>query len=147
MIQLTDEIRQHVNGALVAATPMIMAAVDPEGRPRMSFRGSIQVFSDTQLGFWARNAEGETLEAIQKNPNVAMMYRSPATRATLQFIGRARIAQGAERDQVYESAPEFEQKADPERKGVGVIVDLDRVDGILGLDDQGQRRPVRLRRD
>ena len=62
-------------------------------------------------------------------------------------MGRARIAEGAERDRVYESAPEFEQRADPERKGVGVIVDLDRVEGMLGLDDQGQRRGVRMRRD
>ncbi len=146
-IQLTDEIRQHVNGALANATPMILAVVTPDGRPRLSFRGSTQAFSDHQLGFWARNAEGETMAALQSNPNVAFMYRGPATRTTLQFTGRARIAEGAERDRVYESAPEFEQRADPERKGVGVIVDLDRVEGMLGLDEQGQRRGVRLVRD
>ena len=143
-IQLTDEIRRHVNGALAAGAPMILAVVAEGGRPRLSFRGSTQVFSDDQLGFWARNAEGETLAAIRANPNVAFMYRAPPARTTLQFTGRARIAQGPERDLVYESAPEFEQRADPERKGVGVIVDLDRVEGMLGLDQQGQRRAVRM---
>lgn len=146
-IQLTDEIRQHVNGALVNGTPMIIAVVTPDGRPRLSFRGSTQVFSEDALGFWARNAEGETMGALQSNPNVAFMYRAPATRTTLQFTGRARIAQGAERDRVYEAAPEFEQRADPERKGIGVIVELDRVEGLLGLDEAGQRRPVRMLRD
>ena len=145
---LTDEIRERINGALMAHNPMLLAVVDAEGRPRLSYRGSIQVFSADQLGFWARNAEGGTMEALQANPNVAMMYRDPTARAMLQFAGRARVATDpAERARVFESAPEFEQKADPERKGVGVIVDLDHVEGLLGLDDQGQRRMVRLSRD
>ena len=146
-IELTDEIKGHVNGALVNGAPMLLAAVDAEGRPRLSFRGSIQVYGPAELGFWARNGEGETLAALRANPNVAVMYRQPTTRSTLQFTGRARIAVGAERDRVYDSAPEFEQRADPEKKGVGVIVELDRVEGMLGLDEQGQRRGVRMRRD
>jgi hypothetical protein len=58
----------------------------------------------------------------------------------LQFSGRGRLAQGVDRDEVYDSAPELERKADPERKGVGVIIDLDKVEGILGFDDKGPRR-------
>ncbi|HEY2358834.1 MAG TPA: pyridoxamine 5'-phosphate oxidase family protein [Phenylobacterium sp.] len=145
-IELTDEIREHVNGALLAGHPMILASVDAAGKPRLSFRGSTQVFSVDQLGFWARNAEGSTMEAIAANPNVALMYRDPAQRVILQFTGRARVVEGAERDQVYDQAPEFEQKADPDKKGVGVVIDLDKVEGILGLDAEGQRRGVRLQR-
>jgi hypothetical protein len=146
-IDLPDEIRDHVNGALVAGNPIILASVDAAGRPRLSYRGSTQVFSGDQLGFWARNAEGSTLEAIGANPHVALMYRHPAQRVFLQFSGRARIAKVAERDKVYESAPEVERRSDPERKGVGVIIDLDKVEGILGFDEAGQRRGVSLRRD
>ena len=65
----------------------------------------------------------------------------------LQFTGRARVVEGAERDRVYDLAPEFEQKADPEKKGVAVVIDLDKVTGILGLDADGQRRPVNMARD
>lgn len=146
-IDLTGEIAEHVNGALTAGNPIILASVDQEGRPRLSFRGSTQVFSPNQLGFWARNAEGSTLEAIRRNPHVALMYRHPGQRVFLQFFGRARVAAQAERDRVYENAPEFEQKADPERKGVGVVIDLDGVEGILGLDAEGKRRPVSMARD
>jgi hypothetical protein len=74
-----------------------------------------------------------------------MMYREPAKRVFLQFSGRARLAEGAERDRVYDSAPELERKSDPERKGVGVIIDLDKVEGILGFDETGPRR-VGMRR-
>lgn len=146
-IQLTDEIRDHVNGALVAGNPMIIATVDEAGKPKLSFRGSVAVYSDDQLGFWARNAKGATAGGIGSNPNIALMYRSPAQRVMLQFAGRARLAQGAERDQVFENAPEFERNADPERKGLGFIVDLDKVEGLLGLDDAGGRRLVRMLRE
>ena len=146
-IELNDEICEHINGALIAGNPMILASVDPAGRPRLSYRGcSTQVFSADQLGFWARNAAGSTIESITTNPNVALCYRHRAHRIILQFAGRARIAEGAERDRVYDLAPEYEQKADPEKQGVAVIIDLDRVDGILGLDAEGQRRGVNMQR-
>ena len=98
------------------------------------------MFSKDRLAFWARNAEGSTLEAIGKNPHVAMMYREPSKRVFLQFSGRAHLAQGADRDKVFDSALELERKSDPERKGVGVIIELDKVEGILGFDDKGPRR-------
>jgi len=50
-IDLTGEIAEHVNGALVAGNPMVLASVDREGRPRLSFRGSTQAYSKDQLGF------------------------------------------------------------------------------------------------
>jgi len=145
-LQLTDEIREHVNGALMAGNPIIVASVDEEGRPRLSFRGSTQAMSKDQLGFWIRNVEGSTVQAIRNNPYVALMYRKAGQPVFLQFSGRARVAEGAERDRVFDGAPEVERKADPERKGVAVMVDLDSVEGILGLDAAGQRRLVRLRR-
>jgi len=75
------------------------------------------------------------------------MYRHPTQRVFLQFSGRARIAEGADRDRVYDSAPELERKGDPEKKGVGVIIDLDKVEGLLGFDAEGNRRPLRMTRD
>jgi hypothetical protein len=145
-IDLTDEIREHVNGALMAGNPMLLASADEAGRPRLSYRGSTQVFSKDQLGLWARNVEGVTVESIRKNPHVALMYRHPSARVMLQFSGRARVVEGADRDRVYDNAPEAERKSDPEKKGIGVVIDLDKVEGMLGLDADGKRRPVNLRR-
>jgi hypothetical protein len=145
-IELTDEIAGLVNGALASGTPMIVASVDADGRPRLTFRGSIQVFGPEQIGFWARRPEGGTMENIAVNPNVAMMFRNPQSRAMLQFQGRARVARGDERERVFANAPEIEQRADPEKKGAGVIVDLDRVEGLLGFDADGKPRFVRMSR-
>ena len=142
---LTDEIKALVNGALANGSPLLLVAVSPDGKPVASFRGSVQTYSDDQLGLWARNAEGDTLDAIRANPNVVLIYRS-ATTPVLQFHGRARIASDeAERKRVFESAPEREQAADPERKGAAVIVDLDRVEGVLRFGPNGPEF-VRLKR-
>ena len=50
--------------SVFAGNPMILASVDAAGKPRLSFRGSTQVFSADQLGFWARNADGTTAASI-----------------------------------------------------------------------------------
>ena len=57
------------------------------------------------------------------------------------------MAEGAERDRVFDNAPEFERRADPEKKGVGLIVDLDKVEGLLGLDADKKPRWLRMARD
>ena len=136
-LALTDEIKALVDKALANGTPLLLAAVAPDGKPVASFRGSVQTHSDDQLGFWARNAQGGTLDAIRSNPHVVLVYRSAST-PVLQFHGRARITTDeGERKRVFERAPEREQAADPERKGAAVIVDLDRVEGVLRIGPSG----------
>jgi predicted pyridoxine 5'-phosphate oxidase superfamily flavin-nucleotide-binding protein len=144
---LDEELKGIVNGALSERTPMVLASVDADGRPRLTFRGSVQTFSDDQVGFWARNASGGTMDNIGANPHVSMIMRKPDTRVVLQLAGRARQVEGGDRDRVYANAPEIEQRSDPDKKGVAVIVDLDRVEGFLGMDPAGKPRFVRLTRD
>jgi hypothetical protein len=136
-LALTEEISRLINGAFDTGNVLLLAAVDSAGKPILSFRGSTAVYSATQLSFWARNAEGGTIEAIRRNPAVAMMYRSTAV-PMLQFIGRARITvEPAERERVFDLAHEKERERDPERKGHAVIIDLDEVKGVLGRGPAG----------
>ena len=137
MLKLTPEIKELINAGLTSGNPLLLAVVDKENKPVLSFRGSTQVHSDDQLGFWLRNTGGGTVEAIRHNPNVAFMYRS-ATTPFLQFKGRARIATDeTERKKVFEAAPEREQKSDPDRKGLAIIIDLDSVEGVLSFGANG----------
>src|ERR1700722_16461709 len=136
-VVLTPEIKELVNNGLASGNPLLLAAVTSDSKPLLSFRGSTQVYSDGQLGFWIRKASGGTIEAIKGNPQVAMMYRS-ATTPMLQFHGRARIATDeAERERVFGNAPEREQKSDPERKGVAIVIDLAKVEGVLKIGPDG----------
>jgi hypothetical protein len=136
-IALTEQITDLVTGALDSGTALLLAAVDSNHRPVLSFRGSTAVYSDAQLCFWARKPAGEMLDAVRQNPHVAFMYRSLSV-PLLQFSGRARISEDpAERDRVFCLGHEKERAADPDRKGRAVIVDLDEVKGLLGFNAQG----------
>ncbi len=127
---LNEDIKQAINGAYDNGTPIIISYVDAEGQPSLSFRGSIQTYSDNQLSVWVRNPEGGILKALTSNPRVSTLYRDPATRMMIITQGRGHAESDENvRKLAYENAPEAEQKADPERKGVAVIVDLDGVDG------------------
>ena len=130
-LELNDEIAAAINGAYGAGTPVMVAYVDGEGYPHMSLRGTAQVFGPRQLAVWARNPEGGLPSAIAERPRMSLFYRNPATRETYVFYGRGRIAADDEtRNAVYESSPQRERELDPDRRGVAVIVELDRVDGV-----------------
>lgn len=130
-IQITDEMRDAINGALVNGTPVVVAYVDARGQPRLSFRGSTQVYSDDQLAIWVRNPEGGLQQAVAANPRISLLYRNPQPRMMLTFEGRGHFdAAEAIRTAIYERAPEGERNLDPERKGIALIIDLDRVTGI-----------------
>jgi len=136
-LAITPEIAAMIAGGIDGGNVLLVAAVDETGKPLLSFRGSTAVFDDSRLSFWARNAMGGTIAAIRQNPNVALMYRSPAV-PMLQFTGRARISDDeGERVRAFELAHPREQQSDPERKGVAVIVDLDEIKGVLGFNEQG----------
>lgn len=146
-LKLTAELKTTVNSALENGTPMLIAAVSAEGKPVLSFRGSIQVYSDTQLGFWLRGVGGNTVTAIQHNPQVGLMYRSPKTGAMFQFHGRARVATSEEeRARVFETAPQAEQNLDPERTGLAIVIDLDTVEGFAAFGASGPEGFVRMAR-
>jgi hypothetical protein len=142
-VKLTEEMRDAVNGALANGTPVVVAYVDERGQPRLSFRGSTQVFSDDQLAIWVRNPEGGLPRALSTNPRATLLYRSPQPRMLLTFEGRGRVDPAdATRRTVYEQAPEPERNADPERKGVALIVDLDRVTGFTPAGRILMQRPA-----
>ena len=129
-LRLTDAIIEAVNGALLNRTPVMVAYVDGSGRPHLSLRGSVQVFGPEQLAIWVRNPGGGLLSAIPSNPHLSLLYWDPAKRTMYQFHGRARVDGSADvRDHVYANTAEPERNLDPERGGVAVVVDLDRVEG------------------
>jgi general stress protein 26 len=129
---LTDDIKNAVNNAFTSGKPVILAYVDENGQPSLSFRGSTHAYSDNQLAVWVRNPDGGLINSIGKNNHITFLYRDPETRAMLQFRGTGRIESSDEiRERVYNAIPEPEKNADREKKGNPMIVDLDRVDGFM----------------
>jgi len=127
-IQITEEMQAAINNAIADKSPIIVSSVDATGQPSLSFRGSIQTHSDTQLAMWIRNQDGGILKSIAANPKIALMYRNPETRVSYMMHAEARRDDSdAVKQAVYDAAPEVERNADPEKKGTAVILDLVRV--------------------
>lgn len=127
---ITQDMRAAVDGALANGTPIIVSYVDGGGVPHLSLRGSAHVHGERQLGLWNRDANGGMSRALTTNANVALFYRDPTRRITYTFTGRARVVSDPGlTEAVYRGAPEPEQNTDPMRRGVAVIVDLDRIEG------------------
>ncbi|MEZ4503800.1 MAG: pyridoxamine 5'-phosphate oxidase family protein [Dehalococcoidia bacterium] len=127
-IEITEEMKTAINNAVADKAPIVVSSVDATGQPSLSFRGSIQTYSDTQFAMWIRNPEGGILKSIAANPKIAMMYRNPETRVSYMIHAEARRDDSdAVKQAVYDAAPEVERNADPEKKGTAIVIDLVRV--------------------
>jgi len=125
-----ERVGPAINGSFANGTPVVMAYVDGEGKPHLSFRGTAQVLDAQTMAVWARNPEGGLPGAVAANPNVSLLYRDGATRTTYILTGRAHVDDSEEmHNRVYDNSPEFERALDPERKGKAVVIDVDLVQG------------------
>jgi Pyridoxamine 5'-phosphate oxidase len=123
-------VRGIVNGALANGTPMVVAYTDEDGQPVLSLRGSTQVYSDTQLCIWVRNANGGIVNAMSRNNRVSLLYRDSKLRTTLIIQGRGHVeSDPGIRERVFNLAPEVEQNHDPGHKGAALIIDVTSLQG------------------
>ncbi|MGE0058804.1 MAG: hypothetical protein AB7P33_14245 [Dehalococcoidia bacterium] len=135
-LQINAEMQRMILDAYVPNDrPIVLGYVGLDGKPHLSWRGSVVPLTETSLGIWARNPEGGLGQSLSANPNVNLLYREPNgpsgfSRATMNFAGRAHIAEDeAERRQVYDAMPQRERDADKDYKGIAVVVDLDTITG------------------
>jgi hypothetical protein len=124
-------VRGIINGALNNGTPLCVAYVDDNGQPVQSLRGSTQVYSDTQLCIWVRNADGGIVKAAgSANNRLSLLYRDSKVRTTLIIQGRGHVeTDPAIRERVYQLAPEVEQNHDTTHKGAALIIDVTSLQG------------------
>src|SRR5262249_26302176 len=128
--RIPDTARGLINGALRNNTPMAVAYVDEDGKPNLSLRGSVQVYSPTQLSIWVRSASGGMAKALAKNPNVALLYRDSNTRSTLVVQGIGRLQTDPEINaRVWNMIQDVEQKHETRESGCALLIDVTRMQG------------------
>jgi hypothetical protein len=137
-IDLTGPVADAFAVARRNDRPVIVGAVDGDGNPQVSFRGSTFVYSPDQLAIWVRKRDSGLASYIALNPNVTVLYYDPEQRpdpATcprrVVIKGRARVEPSLN-DDVYDRIVDLESERDPERKGIAVIIDVDSVAGFGG---------------
>jgi general stress protein 26 len=127
MISLTSEMRDHIDNALANRKSCLLVTATATGYPGVGYRGSLLVYDDEHLAFWERTL-GSGLEHIRENPHVVVIYRDPDSRIGWRFYGDAHVHdEGPIREQVWERAPKAETDRDPDKKGVAVLIRVDRI--------------------
>lgn len=139
MIKLTQEMKVWLDAALAENATCLVGTATRDGHPQISPKGSVGVYDDTHLFYWER-ALRSALSNVGENPNVVVFFRNPGRAkeivfpgATIRFHGKARVVKdGPERERCWELTIQAEKDRDPEKKGVGVIIDLEKVEQISG---------------
>jgi predicted pyridoxine 5'-phosphate oxidase superfamily flavin-nucleotide-binding protein len=141
MVKITTLMRSLLSTAHDEKVPCVVATASKEGEPQLSPRGSIAVYDDETLSFWEYSFK-KTYQNVRENPKVAIYYRNvarakeiPYRAAAFRFYGTARIYEsGPERDRAWELTVPSEKEQDPEKKGVCVLIRVDRIEDIKGND-------------
>lgn len=132
MIAITGEMKELINNALADKVPCFLGTASRDGRPQISMKGSVIVYDDQTLAYWER-ARRSALENVSENPHVVVFYRNPDKRINLRFHGTATVYEsGPIRDEVMSRTVKAEIDRDPERKGVAVLVRVDRITDLSG---------------
>ncbi|MEA2640776.1 MAG: uncharacterized protein QOF51_2170 [Chloroflexota bacterium] len=122
-----EKFQESVNKALEESVPCMLITADASGHPDVALKGSMMVFDNDHMAWWERS-RAEQAAQVAENPHVAIWYRNPETRVQLRFYGEAEIHENDDiRQQIMDKTVQRELDADPERKGFGVLVRIDRV--------------------
>jgi len=107
----------------------LVATASKDGAPDVSFKGSLMVWDKDHLAFWER-AHGQTLANLVENPRAAVVYRNREAGKAWRFWGQATLLRDGElREKIMARTFQPELDRDPERKGVAVLIRVDRVGG------------------
>jgi hypothetical protein len=128
-INLTDEMRQGLlDSQGTWETPQVGTA-SLAGIPDVAPKASVMVWDPDHLVFWERS-HGKTRANLAENPNVCIFFFSPTRQQFWKFFGVAELLQDGElREQIMVKTYPSELERDPERKGLAVVIRVDRVDG------------------
>lgn len=126
-IALTDEMKTAFENSLADGAPVVFATANKAGMPDIAFKGSAMVFDGEHVAFWER-ALGTTFSNLKENSGVCVLYRNPTNRTAWKMFGHAEvIVEGPVRQEIMDRTIALELDRDPERKGAGILIRIDRV--------------------
>jgi hypothetical protein len=128
MIDLS-EMAEYVDRSGPDGYVCLVATASKNGDPDLAFKGSMMVWDKDHLAFWER-AHGQTLAHLEENPKAAVVYRNREAGKMWRFWGEAQLLREGElREQIMGRTFQPELDRDPERKGVAVLIRVDRLAG------------------
>ena len=127
MIERNGAMAEAINKAAADAAPVLVSTSSAEGMPDIAYKGSVMVFDADHLAWWERSL-GTTLANVRANGHACLYYVNRPARQSYKFFGVAEVIDsGPIRDEVMSRTIQAELDRDPERKGVAVMVRVDKI--------------------
>lgn len=142
MAKIPTILHDYINGAFPENVCLVGVTL-ADGYPQISPRGSVQVFDDETIAYWARGG-GKSAETVTDGTKVSVYYRNRELGArggngllpaggVARFYGTAELHKdGDVRETVYANMHEAEQNNDAEKKGYAVLIRLERAEFLTG---------------
>ena len=128
MLDIPEDIRSRIDGALNSLKTLTASYVDTDGKPHISFYGSTHFHAPDTLAIWARNPDSALLRTLPTRPFMAFIYGDIADRVYCTLEGKARIlTEPAARQRVYDTMHPVERQFDADMKGAAIAIDLETV--------------------
>jgi uncharacterized protein len=136
-------LHEHINSAFPVNVCLI-ATVLPSGFAQVTPRGSTMVFDDEHFAFWERG-RGTTNANLHDGSKITIFFRKPELRQGIlpkggiaRFYGIATLHRsGPVYEAIWSRVIQPEKDRDPERKGFGVLVRIERAEELDGSPLKG----------
>jgi hypothetical protein len=132
-------LQEHINTAYPAHVCLIGTLLH-NGYAQITPRGSTLVFDDEHFSLWERG-RGSTTANLADGTKVTVYFRKPPLRESgllprggiARFYGVAKIYKsGPIYEEIWKRLIEAEKKGDPEKKGFGVLIKVERAEDLSG---------------
>jgi hypothetical protein len=139
LAKIPKVLHEHINTAFPANVTLV-GTVLPNGFAQVSPRGSTMVFDDEHLALWERGV-GSTNENLKDGSKVTVFLRKAQLRelgllpsgGVARFYGTAEIHRsGPVYDAIWQRLIEPEKGRDPDKKGFGVLIKVERAEDLSG---------------
>jgi hypothetical protein len=139
MARIPKLLHEHINSAY-PANVCLVGTVLPDGYAQITPRGSTMVFDDEHFATWERG-RGKTAGNLADGTKVTVFFRKPELRQAgvlprggiARFYGVAEVHRsGPVYDEIWQRLIEPEKKNDPEKRGFGVLIRVERAEDLSG---------------
>jgi hypothetical protein len=139
MATIPRSLHEHIQAAF-PTNVCLMATVLPTGYAQVTPRGSVMVYDDEHLATWERG-RGSTSEQLEDGTKVTIFFRNQQLRQSgllpmggvARFYGVAELHRsGPIYERIWERLIEPEKNRDPEKKGYGVLIRVERAENLAG---------------
>jgi hypothetical protein len=133
-------LHEHINTAYPAHVCLVGSEL-ADGYVQITPRGSTMVYDDEHFALWERG-RGSTNANLTDGTKLTVFFRKPALREAgllprggiARFYGVAKIYRsGPVYDEIWSRLIEPEKKSDPEKKGFGVLIKVQRAEDLSGM--------------